>query len=225
MSVRIATVAFSAAALLAAPAFGDGHVCRGEAGGGHGNSTVGVSFTVDASGAVIDRSADWSPPTVGTRAALFAGQPTLVITYSQPSEAGLGPATAIVGHAISNQGTKPWRGAMLSLTLDGDSAQTWSVNFLALSPGHPKRGEPEVAVAIGVLAEADGAQGPLNIDLLTAVERAKTARLGLRVGDHLAGGVTNLELSGHAERDRRFAQAWAEAVKAAQHPQACSASG
>jgi hypothetical protein len=193
--------AAAAAVLLAAPAFGADRVCKGEAEGAN-DATVEVVFTVDGSGAITKRSADWTPPGAGSGLTAFSGAPSFTITYGQPTEAGIGAPTQVVGSALSMKGPALWKDAVLAMILDGDGGHEWSAELIIAEgkSDHPKKGELQIAFALGTLADAQGETGSINPDLLPAIEKAKTARLGFRAGDHVVGSVTDADLSDHAAR-------------------------
>jgi hypothetical protein len=208
------------ALVAASPALAVDRVCKGEADGAK-ESSVEVDFTVDETGAVTKQSVDWSPPGGSVAATLLSGAPSLTITYGKATESSLGPATAVVSSALS-MGGNPFKGAVLAIILDGDGSHEWSVEpLVGVGTDKNDKKTPELAFAVGILADVEGDKGPVNPDLLDAIEKAKTARLGFRSGSHVVGGATDADLSDHAARDALFHQAWDAAIKALANPKKC----
>jgi hypothetical protein len=212
-----------AALFITAPALAANRSCTGDASTTAG-ATVNVEFTVDASGAITDRSANWRPGGMASGiAALLGGAPVLAINYAHPSEAGLGPVTSVSGFSMSMDKGDALSDAILAIILDGDGTHEWSVKpTLAVTTFNDKKDGPmTMTTAMGTLAEAASDKGPVNPDLLAAIDNAKSARMGFRKGDQVIGGVADANLSDHAGRDAAFHKAWAATMKAAQKPNRC----
>ena len=209
---------------MTAPAFASGHVCTGLANTPKGEG-VGVEFRVDESGAVVGRSARWTPSSLaGPLTAPIGAGPTLSIDYGRPTESGLGPATSMSGLTAFIANRDVTSDAALTLVLDGDRTRQWSVRPV-LSVAAPKTVIGKIMAGFGKLADASTAGGPLNADLLVAVENAKSVSLELREGNSMISPAAVSDLSDHAARDAAFHTAWDAAAKAAQSPSQCDKQG
>ena len=76
-------------------------------------------------------------------------------------------------------------------------------------------------MAFGLIAAAHSEHGPVNPDLLPALETARTSRIGIFENGKGVGDATVVELYDHATRDALFRMAWDAASKALHDPSHC----
>jgi hypothetical protein len=221
--MRSLLFAAAAVVLAATPVWAADRSCQGSAEGAN-DGKVDVTFTVDDKGAITKREAEWTPPAKGggqSALALLAGGPMISISYGQPTADGLGGATSISASTMSMAGAKPYRGAVIAMVLDGDGAHEWS-GSLMIGEATSERGKPSMAFIMGELADAAGDSGPVNKDLLAAVEKASSARVGFRAGSKVVGRVNDVEMADRAGRDALFHKAWDAAAAASANPGTCA---
>ena len=180
---------------------------------------VSMTWFVEASGAVMARTASWTPPVVASQASAGArrkpfgeADPDLSIDYDEPEKPAIGRPD-LVSVAVTARAA-PWRVGGLAVALSLDGGRTWPV---ALTLFAPEPDFPERALMTGSLADSD-----TNSNLLKVIESARegVAALTDRTGRTL--GQTRYDLSAHAERDRLYQAAWAAAERAARHPTRCA---
>src|SRR5262245_33172175 len=129
-------VIVSAAAVLALfaanPVSAADRTCKGEA-EASGDSKVEVDFTVDAKGAVVARSAIWTPPYAGnddSENPVLTGAPQLAIEYDAAGEAGPGAPSLVSGTSMVTAGPTALTGASIRISLDGGRDWTAPLSFV-----------------------------------------------------------------------------------------------
>jgi hypothetical protein len=148
----------------------------------------------------------------------------LTLTYGRPTGVGLGPVTQVVGFSMS-PGSKAFDHTVLVMILKGDSHE-WAVapivvRATGILERHSNEKRRQVAMAVGTVAATASNRGPVNVDLLEAIEKAESARLAFRTDDSVIGGITDVDLSHRAARDVLFDKAWSAATQAAKTPARC----
>ncbi|HEY3814008.1 MAG TPA: hypothetical protein VGL66_12355 [Caulobacteraceae bacterium] len=208
-----------AALVAATPALAEGLLCSGEAIGSD-RARVSVVFAVDASGAVTSTTADWFPPVKsGGVASALKGAPTIGIGYRGTTLSDIGTPATLSAISVFPFHESTLDGGAFVAMLDGSAARRWSAPPRFDLGGRKSSGS--VTTAFGLVAAATSDQGPVNPDLLSALETAKSIRIGFIKNERDVGAATVVEVSAHAARDALLRAAWADASKALQDPSHC----
>jgi hypothetical protein len=175
-------------------------LCEDFQAGGKGEQ-VRIRLVVEADGKVSQSSAAWIPPMVVATPEddrVRRPAPLLLISYRQPTEAGIGPPADVDVLAIPRSAIPQLNGSQVTVEVDHESR--WTV---VLAPAG--NDAPEDPSASRFAAMTDGR-------LLAALETAREGEATLTGNDGRVLGQVRYDLAARAERDSlyRRLRAWIE---------------